>query len=258
MVRSRAATHWRAAIIAAATLAGLLLLGAATDGRGSPAPKPEIARGKLLVASNQLTDPNFQQTVVLLLEYAPSGALGVIINRPTDVKLSSLLPEVEELRDRGDTVLIGGPVARDRMIVLLRAAKPPPQSATVIDGVFITAGIDALHSLPHDKGAKANLRAYVGYTGWDAQQLDAEIARGDWKVTPADAATLFDKPPAGLWRELNERTSGEWVRGPRSWTPARADAPARLPSRAIPVSARSGESPCRHRPGTPDEHRRSL
>jgi putative transcriptional regulator len=258
MERSRAATHRRASVPASAVLTALLLLGAATDGRGSPAPRPEIARGKLLVASDQLADPNFQKTVVLLLEYAPTGALGVIINRPTDVKLSSLLPEVDELRDRGDTVLIGGPVARDRMIVLLRTTKPPPQSAVVIDGVYITAGLDALHALPRDKGATANLRAYVGYTGWDMQQLDAEIARGDWKVTAADAATLFDKPPAGLWRELNERTTGEWVRAPRSWTPARADAPAGPPCRAVPVSARSAASPCRRRPGTPDEHRRSL
>jgi len=243
---------------ASAALAALLLLGAATEGSGAPVPKPEVGRGKLLVATDQLADPNFQQTVVLLLEYAPSGALGVIINRPTDVKLSSLLPEVDELRDRGDTVLIGGPVARDRMIVLLRAAKPPPQSATVIDGVFITAGLDALHALPRDKGAAANLRAYVGYTGWDMQQLDAEIAHGDWKVTAADAATLFDKPAESLWRELNERTKGEWVRAPRSWTPVRADAPAGLPCRTLRVSARSAGSPCRRRPGTPDERRRSL
>src|SRR5260221_269128 len=83
-----------------------------------------------------------------------------------------------------------------------------------------------------------------GSAGWNAQQLEAEIAQGDWRVTPADAATLFDKPPAGLWRELNRRTSGEWVRALRRWTTARAVPPAGLPARTLPVSARSGASPC--------------
>lgn len=207
----RATTERHAAIATSTALATLLvLLGSARAGRCDP--KPEIARGKLLVASDQLADPNFQQTVVLVLEYAPSGALGVIINRPTDVKLATLLPEVDELRDRDDTVLLGGPVARDRMILLLRTAKPPAESERIVDGVFITSSIAALHELPRDKHAASAFRAYVGYAGWGPQQLEAEVERGDWHVLAADAAILFDKPPARVWRELNERSSGEWVR----------------------------------------------
>jgi putative transcriptional regulator len=243
LVRPRATTRRHVATRAPALLAALaLLLVSSTPARGDFHPKPEIARGKLLIASDQLLDPNFAETVVLLLEYAPEGALGVIINRPTDVKLAELLPEVEQLRGRDDNAFLGGPVARNRMILLLRSKTPPASSARVVDGVFITSSLDALRDLPRDPHAAPGLRAYVGYAAWGPQQLDAEVAHGDWHVLPADAATLFDRPPAKLWSDLNERASGEWVRAPTPRTPALAAAAgAQLSSGgvALPPAARN-------------------
>lgn len=241
-MRSRA-TGRSVATRAPALLAALaLLVAAAGPAHGEYRPKPELARGKLLVASAGLLDPNFAETVVLLLEYAPEGALGVIVNRPTDVKLAELLPDVEQLRGRDDSAFLGGPVARDRMILLLRSKTAPASSERVVDGVFITSSLDALRDLPHDPHGEPGLRAYVGYAGWGPQQLDAEIAHGDWHVLPADAATLFDRPPAKLWSDLNERASGEWVRAPAPLAPAlAARAPAQLSSggAALPPAARN-------------------
>ena len=203
--------------------ANLALLAALTtaDAHGAPAPRPDPARGKFLVASERLVDPNFRETVVLLLEYeVGGGALGVVINRPTDVPLATLLPDVEELSDRADLAFVGGPVARDRMILLIRAEAPPQASARVLDDVFITSSLDVLRELSRGAGDAGRFRAYVGYTGWAPQQLDDEIARGDWSVTQGEPASVFAKDPKKVWPDLRERVSGQWVRAPGAWRAA--------------------------------------
>lgn len=198
---------------------------------------PGLARGKLLVASDALLDPNFARSVVLLLEYEPEGALGVVINRPTDVKLSSVLPEVEELATRPDTVFLGGPVARDRMVLLVRGGDASEESARVVDDVFITSSLDVLRELSRQGAEKTSFRAYVGYAGWGPGQLDREVRRGDWSIARGEAASVFEKPPEDLWYHLHER-GGEWVRAPRSTfdvaslAPGRSG-PPRRPQRSI-------------------------
>src|SRR5262245_59805523 len=99
------------------------------------------ARGRFLVANRSLRDPTFVETVVLLVDYDDNCALGVVVNRPTDVPLSAALPEVEELNKRKDTVFLGGPVARDRMVLLLRAQDAPAQSVLVFDTVYATGSL---------------------------------------------------------------------------------------------------------------------
>ncbi|HEY8514706.1 MAG TPA: YqgE/AlgH family protein [Candidatus Binatia bacterium] len=211
-------------------------------------PRPTLARGKLLVANERLVDPNFRETVVLLLEYDADGALGVVINRPTDVKLALLLPDVEELRERSETVFLGGPVGRDRMLLLVRTGgDAPEESQRIFDDVFVTASLDVLRRVIRDPGPRDRFRAFVGFAGWAPRQLDDEIARGDWSVVPGDARPVFDGNPNEVWRELNERARGQWVRAPdprpatlgafgalvaaadvpaTSWLGARASAPA--------------------------------
>ena len=109
----------------------------------SPARQPErstaptaarLAKGKFLVASRALRDPNFSETVILLVEYdRDDGAVGVVVNRPTAVALIDALPEVRELRTRKDVVYLGGPVGLDRMLLLVRTPQQPPQSLRVFD-----------------------------------------------------------------------------------------------------------------------------
>jgi hypothetical protein len=100
------------------------------------------------------------------------------------------------------------------MIVLVRAAAAPEESARVLDGVFITSSLDVLRAMSREKRGKERFRTYVGYAGWGPRQLDAEIARGDWNVTAAEPVSLFEKDPSAVWPELNERASGRWVRAP--------------------------------------------
>ena len=166
----------------------------------------------MLVASAALPDPSFHHAVILLLEYETSGALGVVVNRPTEVALDAVLPEVPELKGRGETIFLGGPVARDRMIVLVRATTPPASSARVLDGLFITASFDVLRELARGPKDKTPFRAFAGYAGWGPGQLDAEVGRGDWDVVPGDVAKILTREPAQLWEQLHERAKGEWVK----------------------------------------------
>jgi len=179
---------------------------------GAARPRAELARGRMLVASDGLLDPNFRETVVLLLEHDP--ALGVVINRPTVVKLADALPEVTELAERSDTVFLGGPVARDRMVILVRTPTAPAESTPVLDDVFATARLDVLRELASSSSATDRFRAYAGFAGWAPQQLEAEVARGDWLVVAGDAGSVFDARPGEVWRTLKDRASGQWVRGP--------------------------------------------
>jgi putative transcriptional regulator len=173
-------------------------------------PHGRLARGRFLVANRSLRDPSFVETVVLLVDYDDNGALGVVVNRPTDVPLTTALPEVKELRKRKDLVFLGGPVARDRMVLLLRATAEPPQSVQVFDKVYATGSLSALrHSIGHGE----SVRAYAGYAGWGPGQLDAEVARGDWLIGPADSKAIFDDPPDDLWSRFVERFSGDWAGG---------------------------------------------
>ena len=193
-------------MIPIATCALLLAAGAAQGGERATG---KLDKGKLLVASRTLEDPSFARTVVLLVEYGSDGALGVIVNRPTEVPLGDALPEVKELERRRDvTIYLGGPVARERMLVLLRTSREPPESMRIFGRVFASGSLAALRkSVTRGEG----VRAYVGYAGWAPGQLDAEVARGDWLIGPADVEAVFADHPGAVWERLVERFAGEWA-----------------------------------------------
>jgi len=170
------------------------------------------AKGRFLVASETLRDPNFSQTVVLLLEYKPSGAIGVIINRPTDVELGKALPDIKELRGHREPIYLGGPVAAGLMLLLVRANKRPEGTEAVFRDVYVSGKLDVLRRAASHAVKQTRLRVFAGYAGWGAGQLDREIARGDWHVTDADAASIFETPARNVWPKLSERFSGEWTR----------------------------------------------
>lgn len=170
------------------------------------------AKGRFLVASRNLGDPNFSESVVLLLSHGPSGSMGVIVNRPTDLPLAPLLPELPELRDRSDRVSFGGPVGVNAMTMLVRARRQPTKSEAIFGDVYASGNLDSLRDALAPRGEIIAVRAYVGYAGWGAGQLEHEIARGDWYVGPADAASVFDTAPTELWTTLLDRFSGVWTK----------------------------------------------
>ncbi len=167
-----------------------------------------LTKGKFLVASRSLQDPNFAETVILIVDYDRQGALGVVVNRPSEVALVEALPQVGELRKRKDVIFLGGPVARDRMLLLVRTRQRPPQSLRVFDRVFASGSLDALRK---SMARGDSIRAYAGYTGWGPGQLDLEVSRGDWYIGPADSNAVFTERPTRMWDDLIERFSGNWA-----------------------------------------------
>ena len=171
-------------------------------------PQAALSAGRFLVAGEHLRDPNFAQTVVLLLNYGDRGARGVIINRKSDVKLAAVFPRISGLHQRPDTVYVGGPVARNQLLMVLRSDRPRRAAEHVVDDIYLSSSqqvlVDALNRA-------AAVHVYAGYAGWAPGQLDREVARGDWHVLPVDAETVFSDRPGEVWRELIDKGAVQWL-----------------------------------------------
>ncbi|MGD9080084.1 MAG: YqgE/AlgH family protein [Desulfobacterales bacterium] len=178
---------------------------------GSPGTREELAKGKFLVASRQLQDPNFRETVVLLIEYGLEGAMGLVINRPSAVKLATVFPDIEELKQRKDTIYVGGPVAVNQMLLLIRSSKMPEDATAVVPDVYISSSWKVLEGLIKKTTKDEGFRLFAGYAGWAPSQLDVERTRGDWYVVKADADSIFSQNPSELWQELIRRVTVKWV-----------------------------------------------
>ncbi|NIR29106.1 MAG: hypothetical protein GWN84_07275 [Gammaproteobacteria bacterium] len=179
-----------------------------------------LDKGVFLVASPELSDPNFSKTVVLLVDYDASGAMGVVINRPTQVVLASVLPHLEELEDRFDRVYFGGPVARNQILLLIRSKTQPKRATHVTEDIYVSVSRVTLREMLDQKQTGDAFHAYAGYAGWASGQLEDELTRGDWQVSEADPQAVFHPDPSKVWPELIRQNSGLWVRGPHrntSW-----------------------------------------
>jgi putative transcriptional regulator len=175
-------------------------------------PMVKPSKGRFLIASRQLLDPQFAETVVLLIEYSQHGALGVIINRPSELKLSEVLPELEVLRQRPDTIYLGGPVAKNQLLLLIRTSSPPEGSRLVFKDIHVSSSQAVIQRMIKNPEGEERFRVYAGYAGWAPGQLDNEIATGGWHVLRADAVTVFDKSASEIWPDLIHRSSAQWVR----------------------------------------------
>jgi putative transcriptional regulator len=174
-----------------------------------------IAKGKLLIAMPVLRDPNFRQTVVLLCEHGPDGSLGVVVNRPTGVEVSSLINDLPDL-PAGEAGLAGagqiysgGPVGRNGMLVLYRG-NAAFEGHGILDDVYLATDLAAL-KMPDQLGHNGKVRCYLGYAGWAPGQLEAEMQAGAWRLAQGNSRLIFDVNPATVWQELIRRMGREWV-----------------------------------------------
>ena len=182
-------------------IVGALMLLAAFAAGAQPADlAPE--KGRFLVAREDLGDPNFFRTVVLMLDYSEKGAMGVIVNRPTTVLMSDLFPKLTELNGRPDKVYLGGPVERDGVVLVVRHSSQPEGFLHIADDLYTGASTDGLAAMLSAGANPSGIRAYAGYAGWGPGQLDREIGEGSWLVIRAAPEQVFDPSPQGLWRKL--------------------------------------------------------
>lgn len=178
-----------------------------------PASVERLTAGRFLVAEEQVLDPRFARTVVLLIDYGPEGAMGLIVNRPGRVTIAEALPRLESLEGRQDRIYFGGPVQPEALLLLLRSEEAPDGFEPVLDDIYLGGGGAKLAQLIVSGVGEDRIRGYAGYAGWGPGQLDNEVRRGDWSIVPAAAAQVFDPAPDSLWKKLIERRKIRFAHG---------------------------------------------
>jgi len=176
------------------------------------AQRNDLAAGKFLVAGRELGDPNFAETVVLLVSYDESSATGLIVNQPTRIRLSRVLDEIDLGERSSDPVYRGGPVSMSGVLALVRSPEKPALTRKVFDDVYLANSIAALEDAIHRGATVESLRVYLGYAGWGPGQLDREVAIGSWHIMDAKAREVFDSDPESLWDRLIPHASQVLVR----------------------------------------------
>lgn len=168
---------------------------------------PRSLQGHLLVASPTLLDPNFARTVVAVANHDEEGALGLVLNRPSDTEVAEAVPLLAELVDEDEVVMVGGPVQPGAVVVLADFDEPDTAAFGVVDGIgFVGEGTD-LERLPE---LAERARVFAGYAGWGPGQLEGEVEREDWIVVPTTAEDVFTDDPDGLWARVLERQGGPY------------------------------------------------
>ncbi len=162
---------------------------------------PETFAGQFLVATPLIQTPPFARTVVLLLEHDESGAIGLILNDPTDLLAGDHVPGIAEHLTDPRHVFLGGPVSTDTAISLGRGRGIEFLRPSALPGIGI---VDMERTL---EGIEA-LRLFAGYAGWDPHQLEAEVREGAWWVLFPDLDEIFTSDAAGMWERTVERGPG--------------------------------------------------
>jgi putative transcriptional regulator len=166
----------------------------------------ELGAGKLLVASRDLLDPNFAQTVVLLVRYDDDSVLGLIINRRTQIPLARVFPELKEAKGQADPIYRGGPVERTAALALLRAPTKPEEAEHIFANVSMISSRALLDKTIAERMDPSMFHVYLGYAGWTKRQLQGEVELGAWRIFPGNAAAVFDPDPETLWARLIRKT----------------------------------------------------
>jgi len=185
--------------IAIAALCGGLVASAQS------ARESDLGIGKLLVASRDLSDPAFAESVILLIHYDEGGTVGLMVNRRTEVPISRALRELKVGGDRSEPVYRGGPVESSNVLALLRSRVQPDDATAVFGDVYLVSTKALLEKTLAKTAGPDEFRVYLGYCGWSRGQLENEVRQGSWQIFNRSADTVFDPDAKSLWRRLIAR-----------------------------------------------------
>ena len=151
-------------------------------------------------------DPNFQRTVVLVVEHSDEGAFGLVLNRPSETTVGEAVDELDAFVEEDDTLFIGGPVRQSALIVLAEFEDAGQAAVVAFEDVGVLGD--------HDGGAAPETRrgrAFAGHAGWGPGQLDQELSQGDWILEPARSEDAFSDEPLVLWQSVLTRKGGSYA-----------------------------------------------
>lgn len=162
--------------------------------------KLKPGKGRLLISDPFLHDPSFKRSVILLTEHNEEGSVGFILNKPINIKLNDALEEFPKF----DTdIYFGGPVQRDSLYYIHTMGNSISDSIEIYDGLYWGGNFEALKILIERKEVDpSELRFFMGYSGWKGEQLNAEMKKDSWIVTPASIESIMDIPHEKLWNNI--------------------------------------------------------
>lgn len=173
-----------------------------------------VPPGSFLAAGPDLLDPNFRHAVVLIGQHGPGGAYGLVLNRVSPHTTDGVLDDSLALGRAKVPISLGGPVGLDTLQIVHRAPQHVEGGVELCDGLFLGGEFESLgRYVEQDPDAfRRDVRLFLGYAGWGAGQLEAELESGTWLPAPADTAAVFESEPEHLWRHVVRRL-GESTQG---------------------------------------------
>jgi putative transcriptional regulator len=167
----------------------------------------ETIQGQLIISGAGLIDPNFRRTIVLVGHHDEDGAVGVVLNRPSETPVRQAVPPLAGLVGPDDPVFVGGPVQPQAAVVLAEFEREHPAVTPVFDNVgFLLGEVD-----PADVADVRRARIFAGYAGWGPGQLEAEMEESSWLLEPALPDDVFFERPDHLWELVLRRKGGEFA-----------------------------------------------
>src|SRR5690348_17237306 len=164
-------------------------------------------KGHVLIASPGLLDPNFRRTVVLILEHTPDGAVGLVLNRPSELPAGEAVPDLEPLVDGDDHVWVGGPVQPQAVIALAEYTDAVVGERSVVGPI---APLEVDSEMGEVAEHVARVRVFAGYAGWGGGQLDDELDEDAWFTAPALPGDIFTDDHETLWNRVLRRMGGHF------------------------------------------------
>src|SRR5437660_2032502 len=159
----------------------------------------ESLAGQLLLAAPNLADPNFARAVVLIGVHSSDGAMGLVLNRPSEMTVADTVPELNAAVAADEPLYLGGPVQRSAIVCLAEFLDPSPAGLLVLGRIGFPAADADLGALSE---ATERTRAFAGFAGWGEGQLDSEVEDGDWIAQAALAEDVFTDTPTDLWSRV--------------------------------------------------------
>lgn len=153
----------------------------------------QLAAGCFLISSDNLWDPNFERTVVLICQYSAGGVYGLVLNRPSHIPLSEIFNLPDQSLNRTKTIYIGGPVSQSDLQILQVTQEPVPNSLEVVPGVFLGGQYTDIQTIIQSE--IPSLRLFLGYSGWGPGQLEKEIRMGGWQVYRGNTQRILQHFP---------------------------------------------------------------
>jgi putative transcriptional regulator len=169
--------------------------------------RPEdLAQGKIIVSPRDAPDPHFADSVIVLAKFDQTGALGLMLHFKSDLTIQRALNGLTGAEKRTDTVYVGGPVEIPVVLALLRSKATPEGGSHVAGNLYLMTSKQSIGTALTEGRPAADLRIFLGYSGWGPGQLDREVRHSGWFIFNYDEAVVFDEHPGTLWNRMIEKT----------------------------------------------------